>query len=189
MIVTRAGACRDFCDETIAWLVPAQPVRLSDQRVGELETVDYPWLLEPDPEAVVGFLRRTFAQLEEGRAMGAAGRQRILAQFTWEQSVGITVSMNRTCPLSARSAGKCVGWMSPFSTRATRIRPSGAASSSVTSGCWSWTGPSVRRTPLRCSTWARSIKNWVGTPKPYPCCGAAWSCRTPRTPSSASCSP
>jgi glycosyltransferase involved in cell wall biosynthesis/tetratricopeptide (TPR) repeat protein/predicted O-methyltransferase YrrM len=87
VIVTDAGACRDFCDEANAWLVPARPVRFRAKRVGDLETVDYPWLSEPDPAALAGLLRRAYKNPEEGRAKGAVGRQRILAQFTWDHAV------------------------------------------------------------------------------------------------------
>jgi len=87
VVVTGAGACRDFCDEANAWLIPARPVRFPQKRVGDLETVDYPWLHEPDPAALAGLLRRAFECPEEGRAKGAVGRQRILAHFTWDAAV------------------------------------------------------------------------------------------------------
>src|SRR5262249_49083189 len=48
VVVTGYGAARDFCDDATSYLLPAQPRRFSEKRVGGLETVDYPWLAEPD---------------------------------------------------------------------------------------------------------------------------------------------
>jgi predicted O-linked N-acetylglucosamine transferase (SPINDLY family)/glycosyltransferase involved in cell wall biosynthesis len=86
VVVTGCGPALDLCDEGTAWLLPARPVRFPERRVGELETVDYPWLAEPDAAALAAALRRAFENPEEGRAKGAAGRARACARFTWEHA-------------------------------------------------------------------------------------------------------
>jgi glycosyltransferase involved in cell wall biosynthesis/tetratricopeptide (TPR) repeat protein/predicted O-methyltransferase YrrM len=113
VVVTGAGACRDFCDDANAWLVPAQPVRFPDKRIGDLETVDFPWLNEPDPEALAGLLRRAYEHPEEGRTKGVAGRQRILDRFTWDHAVAVIE--RRLEALRQRSPRRLDGVIEPVS--------------------------------------------------------------------------
>src|SRR5262249_50666940 len=86
VVVTGLGAALDFCDDANAYLLPARVRFLPERRVGEWETVDRPWLAEPDAEALAAALRRAFERLEEARAKGRAGRERVLAGFTWEHA-------------------------------------------------------------------------------------------------------
>src|SRR5439155_6005940 len=57
VIVTGMGAALDYCNEGNAYLVPARRVYLAQQRIGDLETVDHPWLAEPDLDALLERLR------------------------------------------------------------------------------------------------------------------------------------
>jgi hypothetical protein len=50
VIVTGYGAALDFYNEDNAYLIPAQVVRLPSKVVGDLETIDFPWLAEPTLE-------------------------------------------------------------------------------------------------------------------------------------------
>jgi hypothetical protein len=87
VIVAGYGAALDFCNEENAFLIPARVVRFAEKRVGAMETVDYPWLAEPDAEALADLLRRVVAHPEEARSRAEAGRRQIVEHFTWEQSV------------------------------------------------------------------------------------------------------
>jgi GT2 family glycosyltransferase/glycosyltransferase involved in cell wall biosynthesis/ankyrin repeat protein/predicted Zn-dependent protease len=86
VIVTGYGAARDFCNETNALLLPARGLRFGRKRVGDLETVDYPWLVEPDREALERALRRVAERPDEARAKGRAASEHIRRHFTWEQT-------------------------------------------------------------------------------------------------------
>ena len=48
----RAWGWLDYCSEENAFLIPARIVRFREKRIAELETVDYPFLAEPDPDAL-----------------------------------------------------------------------------------------------------------------------------------------
>jgi glycosyltransferase involved in cell wall biosynthesis/predicted Zn-dependent protease/predicted O-methyltransferase YrrM len=86
VVVTGQGAALDFCGPDNAYLVPSRTVRLTEKRVGSLETVDYPWWAEPDVEELARLLRRALECPAERQVKGAAGRARILAGFTWDHA-------------------------------------------------------------------------------------------------------
>jgi glycosyltransferase involved in cell wall biosynthesis/tetratricopeptide (TPR) repeat protein len=83
VIVTAAGAAMDFCNDDNAYLVPAKKQFFPDRRVGELETVDFPWLAEPDVAALAVHLRHVFEHPEEARAKGRRGCERVRERFSW----------------------------------------------------------------------------------------------------------
>lgn len=86
VIVTGSGAALDFCDEECAWLVPAREIRLPEARVGELATVDRPWLAQPDTAALSRILREVHADPGRAKERGWVGRERIRSGFTWEHA-------------------------------------------------------------------------------------------------------
>jgi len=86
VVVTGMGAALDYCDESRAYLVPAEKRYFARQRVGDLETVGRPWLAEPNGEALSAILRHVVAHPEEARAKGAAGSRFVQAHLTWEQA-------------------------------------------------------------------------------------------------------
>lgn len=86
VIVTGYGAALDFCDHDNAYLIPARMVQLPEKRIGERETVDYPWWAEPDVEALKVLLRRVFAQPQEAKAKAQKGIAHIRANFSWDHS-------------------------------------------------------------------------------------------------------
>jgi glycosyltransferase involved in cell wall biosynthesis len=87
VIVTGYGAALDFCPPEIAWLVPAQELRLAACRVGDLETVDLPWLAEPDLGLLSKSMRHAFNSPEECRERGKAAAGHIRDHFSWDHSV------------------------------------------------------------------------------------------------------
>jgi glycosyltransferase involved in cell wall biosynthesis len=86
VIVTNHGAALDFCDTVNAYLVPARPVYLADNRVGDLETVGRPWLTEPDRDLLIELMQHAVKNEDERRWKGRHGRQRIVSQFTWKHA-------------------------------------------------------------------------------------------------------
>ena len=89
VVVTQYGPALDFCDDLCAYFLPARLVHFPDKRVGDLETVDHPWLAEPDAGVLEHVLRHIRAHPEEARTKGEVGRQRVHAEFTWEHVASI----------------------------------------------------------------------------------------------------
>jgi glycosyltransferase involved in cell wall biosynthesis/tetratricopeptide (TPR) repeat protein/SAM-dependent methyltransferase len=87
VIVTGAGACLDFCDAAVAYLVPAGHHRLPEKRIGQWETVDVPFLYEPDRDVTARLMRHVFENPEEAHTVGARARERIRDQFSWDHAV------------------------------------------------------------------------------------------------------
>ena len=78
-IVTGHGAALDYCSEENAYLIPARVVRLREKRIGDLETVDSPWLAEPDRCALRDLLRTVADRPEEARSKGRLAAEYVRA--------------------------------------------------------------------------------------------------------------
>ncbi|WP_136514980.1 glycosyltransferase [Geomonas edaphica] len=103
-IVTGYGAALDFCSDETAYLIPAHEVKLPMKQVGELETVDYPWLAEPDATALTDLMRHVAKHPDEARQRGRAAAQHIARNFTWEKAAAYVRA--RLAALSEESAEK-----------------------------------------------------------------------------------
>jgi glycosyltransferase involved in cell wall biosynthesis len=83
VVVPDGGACLDFCDDSVGWLVPSRQVPLgasewTASRAGA-------WWLEPSRLALGEAMRAVVASPESRRRKGEAGRRRIVSGFTWDQ--------------------------------------------------------------------------------------------------------
>ena len=87
VIVTGHGAALDYCSDENAFLIPARIVRFREKRIGDLETVDYPFLAEPDPAAFRHLLRRVLDHPDEARTKAIAGLAFVRSQLTWDHAV------------------------------------------------------------------------------------------------------
>lgn len=83
VIVTNYGAALDFCSDENSYLIPSKVVYYEEKKIGKRETVDLPWLAEPDEEALVGLMRDVHRAPQEAKAKAAKGRKKILSDFTW----------------------------------------------------------------------------------------------------------
>ncbi|MDK9717030.1 MAG: glycosyltransferase [Trichlorobacter sp.] len=88
-IVTGYGAALDFCPPEIAWLIPAVEQRLPEKRISNLETVDYPWLAEPDLDALMLLLRHAYTNQDEVVSRGRAAAGHIQRHFSWHQAAEV----------------------------------------------------------------------------------------------------
>lgn len=95
VIVTGCGAALDFCNEEVAYLIPAREIRLPEKRVGTLETVDYPWVAEVDREALCSLLRHVVWDREEASRKGKRAADFVAAHFSWENAASIALSRLR----------------------------------------------------------------------------------------------
>ncbi|MCX6136429.1 MAG: glycosyltransferase, partial [Ignavibacteriales bacterium] len=86
VIITGYGAALDFCSTANAYLLPSQKVRFDEKKVGELETVNFPWLAEPDSNSLQKILKHVMEFPEEAKAKGSAARSQIELNFSWEKA-------------------------------------------------------------------------------------------------------
>jgi glycosyltransferase involved in cell wall biosynthesis len=86
-IVTGYGAALDFCNEENAYLILARVPRFAERRIGDIETIDHPWLAEPDAVVLRHLLRHVVANPDEVRNKGRAASELIRSRFTWSRAV------------------------------------------------------------------------------------------------------
>ncbi|MEW5867083.1 MAG: glycosyltransferase [Bacillota bacterium] len=83
VVVTGYGACLDFVNPDVAYLVEAKQVVWDDKRVGAMPTVDYPRMAEPSEEHLRHLMRYVFEHREEAKEKAGKARQYVLDRFTW----------------------------------------------------------------------------------------------------------
>jgi glycosyltransferase involved in cell wall biosynthesis/Tfp pilus assembly protein PilF len=86
VIATAYGPALEFCNEESAYLLPARVQHFAEKRIGHWETVDYPWLAEPDREALKRLLAQIVANPREARQKGAAASAHVRQHFTWDHT-------------------------------------------------------------------------------------------------------
>lgn len=86
VIVTGAGACLDYCDQSVAYLIPAIRNYLSEKRLGDKTTIALPYLYEPDHLVTARIMRHVFEHKAEAQAVGKRASERIAKYFTWDQA-------------------------------------------------------------------------------------------------------
>lgn len=82
VIVTKGGACDDFCSEDWAHFVPAvrKEVRYEEETAGAA------WVLEPDREVLADRMKAAVADPEAGRRMGQRGSAYVREHLTWTRA-------------------------------------------------------------------------------------------------------
>jgi glycosyltransferase involved in cell wall biosynthesis/Tfp pilus assembly protein PilF len=95
VIVTGYGAALDFCPEDITYLIPAQAVQLANKHIGDMETVDFPWLAEPDEKELARLMRYVMDNREEAAAKGKECAAFIQSNFTWDHAAQSVMSRIR----------------------------------------------------------------------------------------------
>ena len=88
VLVTRGGACDDFCDDNNSLLIESQrrPIVFNDS-----ELCDTGWVLEPDQHDLIRRLRFIYDNKDEGRKIGAAAARQIRELVSWEKSADLVV--------------------------------------------------------------------------------------------------
>jgi glycosyltransferase involved in cell wall biosynthesis len=87
VIVTGQGAALDYCNEENAFLIPARIMHFREKRIGELETVDYPYLAEPDLAILRDSMRTVVDHPAKAQAKGRAAKAYIRSHLTWDHAV------------------------------------------------------------------------------------------------------
>lgn len=85
-IVTKGGACLDFCDDNNSILVDAEKIYFDEKKVGELETVDQPWLYEVKVADLAD--KMIFAAQNPNiiNGLGKKAVEFVHAYFTWDNA-------------------------------------------------------------------------------------------------------
>ncbi len=81
-ILTRGGACDDFCPEEMVYWIGAQRRQVRFEQ----ETAGPAWLLEPNAEDLKDQLRQVCAAPEAARQLGQLASRHIRTHFTWERA-------------------------------------------------------------------------------------------------------
>jgi glycosyltransferase involved in cell wall biosynthesis/tetratricopeptide (TPR) repeat protein len=89
VIVTGYGPVLDYATDETAYLLPYHVVSLGQKRVGEMETVNVPFLAEPDVDALRYLLRHVVEHRDEARRRGARAREHLRARLTWTHVAAI----------------------------------------------------------------------------------------------------
>lgn len=83
VIVPEYGACLDFCDRETAFMIPSTEVGIQFDWLPPA-AVGY-WWGEPDRGMLALLMRQIVANPERAREIGRKGRERIVANFRWDQ--------------------------------------------------------------------------------------------------------
>lgn len=105
VIATGAGPVLEFADEAAAYLIPAKPTFLrGGPTLDGLELVGWPWVFEPDEDALAQLLRHVYDHYAEARQKGEAAAQRIRSTFTWEHAARAVIEILGLRPGAAQGA-------------------------------------------------------------------------------------
>jgi GT2 family glycosyltransferase/predicted SAM-dependent methyltransferase/cytochrome c-type biogenesis protein CcmH/NrfG len=85
-IITQGGSTDDFCNETNSILIPATRVQFPSKFIGHDETVDFPWVLEPDKNVLATKMRLAILSHDELKEIGKRASEDAHAQWTWKHA-------------------------------------------------------------------------------------------------------
>lgn len=85
-IVPNLGPSQDFCHDETAFLLSAKEERLSQPRISDFETVDYPWLINTNVQELRRMMRYAYENPKIVKEKGEKASQHILSHFTWKKS-------------------------------------------------------------------------------------------------------
>jgi glycosyltransferase involved in cell wall biosynthesis len=88
VVVTRGGACDDFCSSHNAYLLPAsrRPIQMEG-----FQLVGQGWVLEPDKDELIRILRSIYKNMTAAGTKGRQAAQDIRAGVCWKQSANIII--------------------------------------------------------------------------------------------------
>ena len=101
-IVTGFGAALDFVHAENGYLLPYTVAKRDQKRVGELETVNFPYVAQPDTEALAQIMRRIVDCRAEVAAKGLIAARHIAEHHTWSRAA--KTALERLQVLTASSA-------------------------------------------------------------------------------------
>lgn len=88
-IVTRGGACLDFCNDENSIFIDARKVKYKDTKIGEEELVNNPWLFEPSIEDLAKKMHFAYKNPENIKKIGQIASKYAKEEFSWDNSSAI----------------------------------------------------------------------------------------------------
>jgi glycosyltransferase involved in cell wall biosynthesis len=98
VILTGAGACRDFTDENTSFLIKCSMERQNTWSVGGMKTVGNPFWLRPDMDDLRNLMRYVYRNRVEARERGARASEKIRSLHTWKHAAA--AAADRLCALA-----------------------------------------------------------------------------------------
>lgn len=90
-VVTNFGAALDFANAENSYLVSARVQNLAEKRIGDMETVGYPYWAEPDRDSLIAQLQHVFTHREEAIAKGARAASDMHTLHTWDRAANVAL--------------------------------------------------------------------------------------------------
>ncbi len=100
VVVPDFGPTRDFCDPSVAYLVPAEEVLVPSWRVGDLELVDQIRWARVDRDALAQTMRAVVGNPDEARAVGRRASDWAHKNLSWDRAAD--AALRRLKALRAR---------------------------------------------------------------------------------------
>jgi glycosyltransferase involved in cell wall biosynthesis len=88
VIVTGAGACRDFTGEDTAFLIKCSMEKINTWSVGGLKTVGNPFWLSPDLDDLRNLMRYVYRNPNDARGRALRASETIRLHHTWKHAAG-----------------------------------------------------------------------------------------------------
>jgi len=92
VIVTKGGASDDFCNDDNSIKIESVKTYLQTNKIGDDETVDIPWLLEPDLEMLSQKMLFAFQNQNEIKEIGRRAEADVKDKWTWDKTFEIVRS-------------------------------------------------------------------------------------------------
>jgi glycosyltransferase involved in cell wall biosynthesis/tetratricopeptide (TPR) repeat protein len=89
VIATGYGPVLDYATDETAYLLPFCIVSLGEKRIDQLETVDVPFWVEADLDALRFYMRHAYEHPDEARDRGATAREHVRQRLTWDHAAAI----------------------------------------------------------------------------------------------------
>ncbi len=89
VIITNFGAALDFANDSNSFLIPARIARFDRKRLDQFDTVDYPYLAEPDSDALAELMRHVAENPEVAERIGSQAAVDIRENHTWRHAAQI----------------------------------------------------------------------------------------------------
>ncbi len=86
VIVTNGGAAMDFCNENNSLLINAEKRFSNENKIGDIETVNLPWILEPDQLDLSKKMLFAFDNQEKIKEIGIKAYNNVKENWTWQNS-------------------------------------------------------------------------------------------------------
>jgi tetratricopeptide (TPR) repeat protein len=88
-IITNFGAALDYANANNSFLIPAKIARFDRKRLDHFDTVDYPYLAEPDSTALTEILRFVAGNPQAAARIGSQAAADIREKHTWRHAAQI----------------------------------------------------------------------------------------------------